>query len=408
MNAIRLIHPSKKVGGTLQLTGSKSESNRLLILEALHPGFKVENRSDAADTELLQKALESKEREIDIGQAGTAMRFLTAYFSIQPGRETLLTGSARMKQRPVKILVDALRKLGAEIHYVERAGYPPLLISGKKLPGGRVHLSAGVSSQYATALLLIAAKLARGLRLTLEGAIASMPYIDMTIDLLRRLGITVNRDGQTITVFPQRKDPAKSIAIESDWSAASYYYAIAALAKQANLRLKTFTPYSIQGDSKLQVIYKRFAVHSDFAPPHLILQKEKRVLPPFVAFDLMAMPDMAQTIAVSCFGLGVECRLTGLHTLKIKETDRLLALQNELQKLGARIAVTRDTLYLDKSETIHPEVRIKTYGDHRMAMAFAPLALKVPIAIEAPEVVEKSYPRFWDDLQQLGFLSDYT
>lgn len=408
MKVIRLTHPSKKVAGTLQLTGSKSESNRLLILKALHPGFKVENRSDAADTELLQKALESKEREIDIGQAGTAMRFLTAYFSIQPGRETLLTGSVRMKQRPIRILVDALRELGAEIHYLEGAGYPPLLISGKKLPGGWVRLSAAVSSQYATALLLIAAKLARGLRLTLEGAIASMPYIDMTIDLLRRLGITVNWDGQTITVFPQRKDPAKSIAIESDWSAASYYYAIAALAKQASLRLKTFTPYSIQGDSKLQGIYKRFAVHSDFAPPHLILQKENRVLPPFVAFDLMAMPDMAQTIAVSCFGLGVACRLTGLHTLKIKETDRLLALQNELQKLGARIAVTHDTLYLDKSETIHPEVRIKTYGDHRMAMAFAPLALKVPIAIEAPEVVEKSYPRFWDDLQQLGFLSDHT
>lgn len=403
MRALRLTHPSKKVNAKLTISGSKSESNRLLILQALYGGLEIANRSQAKDTELLCKALKSDAREIDIGHAGTAMRFLTAYFAIQLGRETLLTGSDRMKQRPIGILVDALQALGADIRYAERTGYPPLLIRGRALSGGRLRLSAGVSSQYVSALLLIAPKLARGLSLELQGTVTSKPYIDMTLELLLQLDITAGWDGTSITVLPRREALAKSIVVESDWSAASYHYAVAALAREASLQLKTFKPQSLQGDSELRAVYERFGVRSHFECAQLVLRKAEDRLPPFVALNLMATPDIAQTLAVSCFGLGLGCRLSGLHTLRIKETDRLQALQDELRKLGAPITVTDDTLYLENSKGIRPEVRIKTYDDHRMAMAFAPLALKVPITIEAPEVVEKSYPNFWGDLERLGF-----
>lgn len=404
MNAIRLTHPSKEISGALSLSGSKSETNRLLIARALYPGLEIENPADARDTQLLLQALRSERREIDVGHAGTAMRFLTAYFAIQQGRETFLTGSARMQQRPIGILVDALRALGADIQYVQRAGYPPLSIKGKALSGGSLRLGASVSSQYISALLLIAPKLARGLRLRLEGRVASRPYIRMTLALLQQLGVTADWQGASIHVSPQPKRLSKRIAVESDWSAASYHYALVALAREATSHLKRFQHSSLQGDSVLQTIYQRFGVRSDFSQDQLILRKESSPLPPFIALDLIATPDIAQTLAVTCFALGLGARLSGLHTLKIKETDRLFALQCELKKLGALITVTEDTFYLEASRAIHPEVRVKTYEDHRMAMAFAPLALRVPIILETPEVVEKSYPRFWRDLQQLGFV----
>ena len=400
----------------LKIAGSKSETNRLLLLQALHPNLQLENISDSDDSEVMRKALSSSESIIDIHHAGTAMRFLTAYFAIQEGREVVLTGSSRMKERPIQVLVDALRELGADITYEEQEGFPPLRIQGKKITKSEVSLKANVSSQYISAVLLIASKLQNGLQITLEGKITSVPYIQMTLNLLNQIGIKTTFKQNQITVFPipntQHPIPNTQhptpLTIESDWSSASYFYSIIALSNQGTqITLSSYKENSLQGDSALAEIYKNFGVETTFNGNSITLRKTNRQPTTDnrqpTDFQLNNTPDIAQTIAVTCFGLGMACHLTGLHTLKIKETDRLTALKNELTKLGANVSITNDSLTLEASTGIHPNIKIATYNDHRMAMVFAPLALKTPIIIEDSEVVSKSYPNFWNDLKTIGF-----
>ncbi|QXP61218.1 3-phosphoshikimate 1-carboxyvinyltransferase [Olleya sp. HaHaR_3_96] len=393
---------------SIQITGSKSESNRLLLLQALYPEIKIGNVSNSDDSVLMSKALSSKDTVIDIHHAGTAMRFLTAYFSTQDGRDIELTGSKRMKERPIAILVDALNQLGAEITYKENEGFPPLLIKGKKLTKNKVTLKANVSSQYISALLLIASTLENGLELTLDGEITSVPYIKMTLSLLEEIGIETQFEGQLITVQPKKQSEVKKkqLTVESDWSSASYFYSIAAMSTiGTSITLSSYKQNSLQGDSALATIYKSFGVTTTFKDNSVTLQKEVEVtLDAQINFDLKNAPDIAQTISVTAFGLGLECHLTGLHTLKIKETDRLVALKTEIEKIGGEVAITDNSLTLKKATNRRQNIAVATYNDHRMAMAFAPLALKTPIIIEDYKVVSKSYPTFWDDLAALGFI----
>ncbi len=394
----------------LKLTGSKSETNRLLLLQALYPNLLLENTSNSDDSEVMIKALHSTFTIhhlplIDVHHAGTAMRFLTAYFAIQEGFDVHLTGSSRMKERPIQIVVDALNELGAEISYLEKEGFPPLKIKGKKLTKSKVSLPANVSSQYISALLLIAPKLENGLELILEGEITSVSYIKMTLALLNKIGVKTSFIENKIIVKPKSAIHNSQFTIESDWSSASYWYSIIALSEiGTQITLSSFKENSLQGDFALVEMYKNFGVETVFNDNNSItISKVNSKFQKSFNFNLQSSPDIAQTIAVTCFGLGISCHLTGLHTLKIKETDRLEALKTELTKLGATISVTNDSLSLEQSENIHPNVSISTYQDHRMAMAFATLALKVPIVIENAEVVSKSYPAFWEDLAAFNF-----
>ena len=395
----------------IKITGSKSETNRLLLLQALYPNLILENTSNSDDSEVMLKALQNSQfltpnsQLIDVHHAGTAMRFLTAYFSIQEGKEMILTGSSRMKERPIKILVEALNQLGAEITYEENEGFPPIKIKGKKLTQSKVSLPANVSSQYISALLLVAPKLENGLELTLEGEITSVPYIKMTLALLNEIGVMTSFENNLITVKSSEVEiVSKSITVESDWSSASYWYSIVALSEIGfQVTLSSYKKNSLQGDSALINLYKDFGVETTFNSDNSItISKTKNCQLSIVNYQLNNCPDIAQTIAVTCFGLGIACNLTGLHTLKIKETDRLEALKIELTKLGAEISVTNDSLHLKSSFGIKQNISISTYQDHRMAMAFAPLALKVPITINQAEVVSKSYPDFWKDLELVG------
>lgn len=396
----------------LSITGSKSETNRLLLLQALYPNLKLENTSNSDDSEVMTKALNSSftihhSSLIDVHHAGTAMRFLTAYFAIQEEKEVVLTGSTRMKERPIKILVEALQQLGAEISYEEQEGFPPLRIKGKKLSHSKVSLPANVSSQYISALLLIAPKLENGLELTLEGEITSVPYIKMTLALLNEIGVETSFADNIIKINQKSEIVNHQSTIESDWSSASYWFSIIALSEiGTEITLSSYKRHSLQGDAVLIDIYRYFGVETIFNGNHSVTITKKTVHNsqlPTPNSQLNNCPDIAQTIAVTCFGLGIGCHLTGLHTLKIKETDRLEALKAELTKLGAKVTVTHESLTLEPSENINPNISIKTYQDHRMAMAFGPLALKVPIVIEEAEVVSKSYPTFWDDLKSVGF-----
>lgn len=391
---------------SVQITGSKSESNRLLLLQALFPQIEIENVSNSDDSVLMQRALQSKDSLIDIHHAGTAMRFLTAYFSIQNEREITITGSPRMKERPIKILVDALKILGADISYLENDGFPPLKIVGEKLTVNKVTLEANVSSQYISALLLIASKLENGLELTLEGNITSVPYIKMTLSLLDSIGIETHFKGNVIKVKPATKTIDKQIlVVESDWSSASYFYSLIALSEVGTeITISSYKEKSLQGDSVLATIYKSFGVKTSFSNQKITLKKTDFIYSKsLVELDLKNAPDIAQTIAVTAFGLGLECYMIGLHTLKIKETDRLVALKTELEKLGANVIITEATLHLESSKNINTDITIATYNDHRMAMAFAPLGLKTPIKIENADVVSKSYPQFWEDFKAIGF-----
>ena len=391
---------------TLAITGSKSETNRLLLLQALYPNLILENTSNSDDSEVMEKGLSSNYEVIDIHHAGTTMRFLTAYYAIQENREVVLTGSPRMQERPIAILVEALRQLGAEINYEKKEGFPPISIKGKKLSKSKVSLPANVSSQYISALLLIAAKLENGLELTLEGEITSVPYIKMTLALLNEIGVETSFIGNKIGIHAKLATQiSKIITVESDWSSASYYYSIVALSELGTkITLSSFKENSLQGDSVLAEIYKNLGVETVFKANTILLRKTNNSLLTTQNLQLNNAPDIAQTIVVTCFGLGVGCKLMGLHTLKIKETDRLTALKNELTKLGAKVSITNEILTLEPTSTINNDVVIKTYQDHRMAMAFAPLALKVPIIIEEAEVVSKSYPTVWEDLKSIGFI----
>ena len=387
---------------TVQITGSKSESNRLLLLQALFPEIELDNVSNSDDSNLMSNALASSDKLIDIHHAGTAMRFLTAYFSVQEGRDTVLTGSKRMKERPIKILVEALRALGADISYVENEGFPPIAITGKQLTKHKVSLKANVSSQYISALLLIASKLENGIELTLEGDITSVPYINMTLSLLNEIGVATSFKNNVITVYPSNAKP-KPLTVESDWSSASYYFSIVAISDVGTqITLSSYKEHSLQGDSCLVAIYKHFGVTTTFHENSITLTKTTSKVTP-LTLDLKNAPDIAQTIAVTCFVLGVSCDLTGLHTLKIKETDRLVALKTEIEKLGGNVHITDKSLHLKASNGIKPMVSISTYNDHRMAMAFAPVALKQDVIIKETGVVSKSYPTFWEDLQAIGF-----
>lgn len=401
----------KREKAIIEVTGSKSETNRLLLLQALYPNLNIENTSNSDDSEAMLRALQNSQlptpnsQLVDVHHAGTAMRFLTAFFAIQEGKEVVLTGSSRMKERPIKILVEALNQLGAEITYEENEGFPPIRIKGKKLTENKVSLPANVSSQYISALLLIAPKLENGLELTLEGEITSIPYIRMTLSLLEEIGIETSFENNKIKVThhpsPIIQQP---ITIESDWSSASYWYSLIALSEiGTQISLSRYKKNSLQGDSVLVDIYKNFGVETTFNEDNSItIFKTKNCQLSIVSYQLNNSPDIAQTIAVTCFGLGIGCDLVGLHTLKIKETDRLEALKIELSKLGAEISVTDESLHLKPSTTISKNIAIKTYQDHRMAMAFAPLALQVPIKINDAEVVSKSYPHFWNDLKRFG------
>ncbi|WP_040248198.1 3-phosphoshikimate 1-carboxyvinyltransferase [Psychroserpens mesophilus] len=386
------------------ITGSKSESNRLLLLQALFPEIIIENLSNSDDTKVMQNALQTSDDIIDIHHAGTAMRFLTAYFATEEHRNITLTGSSRMKERPIKILVDALNTLGADISYLDNQDCPPLKINGQTLKKAKVTLSANVSSQYISALLLIAPKLKNGLELTLEGKITSVPYINMTLNLLNQIGVKTEFTNQIIKVFPKSTTGAlQPLVVESDWSSASYFYSILALSPVGTqIALSSYKQNSLQGDAALIEIYKDFGIETKFINNSILLKKTSENIKA-KKYDLNSSPDIAQTIAVTCLGLGIECQLTGLHTLKIKETDRLVALKTEIEKLGGSVDITEDSLHLQSCKIINEDVSIDTYNDHRMAMAFAPLALKKRIKINEASVVSKSFPTFWEDLKTIGF-----
>lgn len=385
----------------IAITGSKSESNRLLILQQHYPNLHIKNLSNSDDTVHLQQALKKNEGTVDIGHAGTAMRFLTAFFAAESGADIILTGSARMQERPIKILVDALQTLEADIQYTKNFGYPPLKINGKHLDNNRVQIMGNVSSQYISALVLIAPALKNGLSIALIGEITSRPYLEMTLGLLRQLGISTEWQDKTIVIAPKKKIEDITLTVESDWSSASYFYSLVALGEIGDtITLSSFKKESLQADSYLPEIYGNFGVKTEFDNTTITLTKIEEILDP-VLLDLRNAPDIAQTIVVTCFGLGMACDLTGLHTLKIKETDRLVALKTELEKLGAKVSITDDSLQLHSRHTdMNKNITIQTYNDHRMAMAFAPLALKVPIHIAEAEVVSKSFPGFWADLEQ--------
>ena len=382
---------------TLNIGGSKSETNRLLLLQSLYPNLQIENASPSKDSEAMYRGLHSGESTIDIGDAGTAMRFLTAYYAACQNKDVILTGSARMQERPIGILVEALRQLGAAIYYSKGEGFPPLHIQGKQLEGGTLSIKANVSSQYISALLLVAPSFANGLSLHLDGEITSFPYLRMTLSLLNELGIVGTFEDNTFTIEHTPAVAPQMIVVEPDWSSASYFYSMVALSPVGtSLYMNHYKERSLQGDRIVADIYQSFGVRTIFWGDKIQLIKERELLSPIFSYNLMDCPDIAQTIAVTCFGLGIECFLSGLHTLNIKETNRLEALKNELTKLNAEVHISKEEIWVGSARKITRNISIDTYNDHRMAMAFAPLALKVPIIINDVEVVEKSFPDFWE------------
>ncbi len=389
---------------TIQLPASKSISNRALILNALsYSPFEIQNLSDCDDTQVMVAALNSNDNHFDIKAAGTAMRFLTAFLSKIVGEWTI-TGTERMRNRPIKLLVDALNNLGARIEYVEREGFPPLRIFGSALQGGEISLNGGVSSQYISALLMVAPLMEKGLTLRLEGEIISRPYIFITLELMKRFGVSSTWEGNTIHVAPQEYTPIP-FAVESDWSAASYWYTIVALSG-CEQELSGLFRDGLQGDAAGAKLFRELGVETEFTDTGV------RLIPGNVRckeliYDFVNEPDLAQTFTVASVLLNIPFRFTGLQSLKIKETDRIAALIKETRKLGYVIRETEGHGLEWTGERCEPESEpvIATYEDHRMAMAFAPAALVLPggIRIAEPGVVSKSYPRFWDNLQQVGF-----
>ena len=399
-------HNNDSFSNSFEISGSKSESNRLLILNSIYGNLKINNLSNSDDTVILDKYITNLESHIDVHHAGTAMRFLTALLAIKTNKKFVITGSQRMKERPIKILVQALNKLGANISYFDKKGFPPLIIKGQEIVGGEISLSSNISSQYISALMLIAPILKNGLLINLEGKITSKPYLEMTLAILKKIGINCYFKNNIISIEHCSKINNSAISIESDWSSVSYFYSIVALSNAAELNIGTFYKSSIQGDVKLYEIYAKLGVETKFikSSSRILIKKiNDFIKPDHIDLDLTENPDIAQTIAVTCFGLGISCDLFGLHTLKIKETDRLEALRIELSKLGANVKVTNNSFHLAPTFSINNGISIETYNDHRMAMAFAPLALMTPIIINNPDVVTKSYKDFWKDLKSLNF-----
>ncbi len=405
---IKLHKPTSQISGTIKLPGSKSISNRILIIKALSEiDFSIHNLSDSDDTKHLKEALEnySIAPNINVGHAGTDMRFLTAFLSLNHG-EYELTGSERLQQRPIKDLVDVLRTLGADIIYKKNEGFPPLQIKGKQLQGGAVEISGKVSSQFITALLLIAPYLKNGLELTITTELVSKPYVHMTIELMKEFGASVVWQENKIVVEPVPYTyHKKEFIVESDWSAASYYYSIVALSQiNTQLTIKSLFKNSLQADSACANIYKNFGVETHFNDNEITISKISEVSTSDLKLDFIQCPDIAQTVVCTCIGLNVPFHFTGLQTLKVKETDRIVALQNELKKFGYAIEITDNSIQWQKVKSKPTDyLSIATYNDHRMAMSFAPLCLLFEnIIIENAEVVSKSYPLFWEHLKSIG------
>ena len=397
---------NRTINGRIRLSGSKSISNRVLLIRALcDESFVIDNLASANDTILLQQLLAEDQPEKDAGPAGTTFRFLTAFLSLKSGVQTL-TGSERMKQRPIKILVDALRQIGAKIDYLEKEGYPPLKIKEAEVLGANNQLSidAGVSSQYISALLMIAPSLPNGLELKLVGEVVSLPYIQMTLNIMAFFGIEYLWVGDTIKIQPQSYEP-KYFDVEADWSAASYYYEMVAMAEEADLYLDGLQKNSLQGDAAIVKIMQHFGVITEYTPTGVHLRKSGKSKIPF-EYNFVKCPDLAQTVVVACAATGTEAKMTGLKTLRIKETDRIEALDQELKKIGSSFEACDDQgAFCVKSKAAFGQTpAFDTYEDHRMAMAFAPLAMMGKIEINEPTVVKKSYPFYWDDLQKIGFL----
>jgi len=394
----------RSLKGEINISGSKSESNRLLIIRAYTSFFKIINLSDSDDTNTLISALESNDEKINIGHAGTAMRFLTSYFSSTQNSSKILTGSERMKERPISILVDALNSIGADIEYIDKVGYPPIRLKGKLISNHTVSLPANVSSQYLSSLMMLGISLSEGLIINLSTKITSLPYIKMTKELIERVGGKIFIQPDKIIVEPILENKISDQTVESDWSSASYFYSLVALSDFSEITISSFFKKSIQGDSRIVELYKQFGVETKFRDNKIYLKKNKIVLPDSISINLENNPDLAQTIVVTCLGLGVDCDLQGLHTLKIKETDRLLALKKEIEKFDVdRVDVSDQSITLKNNSDLKTGVSIDTYNDHRMALSFAPLSLINPIIINNPEVVSKSYSNFWNDLKLLGF-----
>lgn len=397
--------PEERLRASVQLPASKSISNRALILNALsYSPYDIQNLSDCDDTEVMVKALNSDSRDFDIKAAGTAMRFLTAFLSKIVGEWTI-TGTERMKNRPIKLLVDALNSLGARIEYMEKEGYPPLRIFGSALLGGEISLAGGVSSQYISALLMIAPLMENGLTLHLEGNIISRPYINLTLQLMEQFGVKATWNGQTIRILPQEYKPIR-FTVESDWSAASYWYSIMALSKNAEIELLGLFKNSLQGDAAGAKLFAQLGVGTTFTDRGVVLKYNGNAVKKLI-YNFVNEPDLAQTFVVTCVLLNIPFRFTGLQSLKIKETDRIEALKTELRKLGYLLTDSNDSILEWNGERCEPEADpiIATYEDHRMAMAFAPAALVLPkgLKVADPEVVTKSYPAYWEDLHKAGF-----
>ncbi|MEM7104334.1 MAG: 3-phosphoshikimate 1-carboxyvinyltransferase [Bacteroidota bacterium] len=407
----------KSIEGELTLNGSKSISNRVLIIRALcGDHFEIDNLSNARDTILMQELLNSDAEILDAGPAGTTFRFLTAYLALKSGTQ-ILTGSERMKQRPIGVLVDALRAMGANIDYMGKDGYPPLRIHSPETPGKKPQLAipSNISSQFISALLMIAPCLPEGLEISLSGRIVSRPYIMMTLRIMQYFGITYHwKDGQTTILIPPQKYRSRRFKVEADWSAASYFYAMMALVEKGTLHLNGLYEQSVQGDAVLADLMVPLGVETEFYANGIILRRTDRYCS-FLEHNFIDCPDIAQTLAVICGGLGIPGIFRGLETLRIKETDRIAALQTELQKVGVGFKALPADLQYGDHDHAHSisgkaslkkkeEVVFSTYEDHRMAMAFTPLAITVGnIHIEDPEVVDKSYPDFWRDIERLGF-----
>jgi 3-phosphoshikimate 1-carboxyvinyltransferase len=393
----------------INLNGSKSISNRVLLMQALSKKeSEIENLSKASDTLIMKRLLKnSNELILDAGDAGTAFRFMTAYLALKPGKH-FLTGSSRMLQRPIAVLVDALNSLGAKISYSAKIGYPPLSISTGNFGNysNEISVDASVSSQYISALLLISPYLHNGINIRFKNGVVSEPYIDMTISLMEHFGQKVFKEKDAVTVLPGNYT-SLSYTVESDWSAAAYYYSIAAISNEnINIRLKTLFKDSIQGDSRIAGIMNLFGISTEFEDNGTVLISNKnRKIPSLLEYDFTDCPDLAQTLAVICAALNIPSTLKGLKTLKIKETDRIAALKNELEAFGAEIDADDEQIFIKRGieKDLAPK-QIKTYKDHRMAMSFAPLALIYgSLKFDDADVVSKSYPDFWEDLSKLGF-----
>jgi 3-phosphoshikimate 1-carboxyvinyltransferase len=399
--SVRLHHPTRRLHTTVQLPASKSESNRALIIAALcQQPCTLTNLSEARDTQTMQRLLRSPGLELDVLDAGTTMRFLTAWCAATH-REAVLTGSARMKERPIQVLVDALRELGAQIDYLEQPGCPPIHVKKFALAKNQVAIRGDVSSQYISALLMVAPVLPGGLTLELTGRVASRPYIEMTLQLMANFGVGHTWQGNQIHIAEQPYT-ASSYAVESDWSAASYWFSLVALADEAEVKLLGLKENSLQGDREVVQIMAHLGVRTDFEPGGILLTKVPAQ--PQLEWDFSHCPDLAQTIAVVGAAKGIGLKMTGLESLRIKETDRTAALQAELARFGVAAQAVGDTeLHVPPASLGPAHELVRTYKDHRMAMAFAPLGLRFGVEIERPEVVDKSYPRFWDDLAAAGF-----